>query len=161
LSIDLGRLEDGETEPMKMQLPPESCPQCGGTRLMPILWDYCFLVGEEKDAILAERAYLGLSHHYFTSVDPTLVVGRFIAKLSELPMWACLDCSPEWRQMHRLAAAEWQAGESKEAAVENHDFEKAAALLDQQCQLEAAHLPRYERLLRELIASKEAGPQRA
>jgi hypothetical protein len=90
-----------------------------------------------------------------------LVVGKFIAKLSELPMWACLDCSPEWREVHRLAGAEWRAGESTEAALEAQDFERAAALFDQQRQLEAAHLPKYERLLRELIASKEAGPRRA
>ena len=82
---------------MKMQSPPESCPRCGGTRLVAILWKCSFLDRKEKDAIAAERAYLGLSHRYFTSVDQTLVVGRFIAKLSELPAWACLVCSPEWR----------------------------------------------------------------
>ena len=150
---------------MKMQSPPESCPRCGGTRLVAILWKCSFLDRKEKDAIAAERAYLGLSHRYFTSVDQTLVVGRFIAKLSELPAWACLVCSPEWRGVHRLADAEWRAGESKEAALkasaEAHDFENAAVLFEQQRQLEAAHLPRYERLLRELIASKGTAPQGA
>ncbi len=150
---------------MNMQSPPESCPRCGGTRLVAILWKYSFLNRKEKAAIAAERAYLGLSHRYFTSVDPTLVVGRFIAKLSELPTWACLDCSPEWRGVHRLADSEWRVKESKEAAIkasaEARDFENAAVLFDQLRQLETAHLPRYERLLRELIVSKGTGPQSA
>jgi hypothetical protein len=146
---------------MRMQPPPESCTLCRGTRLVALLWNYIVFSGEEAEAIATERVYLGLSHRYFTSVDPTLVVGRFFAKLSELPAWACLDCSPEWVEVHRLAGAEWRTGVSKQAAVEAHEFEKAAALFDQQRQLEAAHVPRYERLLRELIASKGTEPQGA
>jgi len=144
---------------MRIQPPPESCTGCRGNRLVALLWNYSRFSEEETEAIAAERAYLGLSHRYFTSVDPTLVVGRFFAKQSELPTWACLDCSPEWVGVHRLAGAEWRARVSIEAAVETHDFEKAAVQFDQQCRLEVANLPRYEQLLRELIASKGTGPQ--
>jgi hypothetical protein len=56
-----------------------------------------------------------------------------------------------------LADAEWRTGESTKTAInalaEAHDFENAAVLFDQLRQLEAARLPRYERLLRELVRS--------
>jgi hypothetical protein len=124
-----------------------------------ILWDYAVLGDAEKNAIAAERAYLGLSYDYFTSVDPTLVVGRFVAKLPDLPTWACLDCSPEWREMHLLTGAEWRLHESMIAAVEAIEFEKAAALRNEERRLQAAHVPRYERLLRDLIPSNGLGRQ--
>jgi hypothetical protein len=148
-----------ETEPLKIQPPPKSCPRCGGTRVVAILWSWCFLDGDAKDAIAAERAYLALSHCYFTSVDPTLVVGRFVAKESELPTWACLDCCPEWVAVHRLAESEWRVELGKEAACMAHDFERAAAVFHDLEQLEAAHVVKYERLLRELVALKARGSE--
>ncbi len=146
---------------MRMQRAPESCTACRSNRLVALLWNYSRFSEEETEAIAAERAYLGLSHRYFTSVDPTLVVGRLFAKQSELPTWACLDCAPEWVEVHRLTGEERRAWVSIEAAVEAHDFENAAVQFDRQRRLEAAYLPRYDQLLRELIASKGTRPQRA
>jgi hypothetical protein len=139
---------------MKMQPHPKSCRRCGSTRVVALLWDHSFFSSTVQDAIATERAYLGLSHRYFTSVDPTLVVGKLVVKARDLPTWACLNCSPEWFEVHRLAGAELRAVVSKMTAFEAGDFEKAAALHGEECRLEASHVARYERLLRELIPSK-------
>jgi hypothetical protein len=60
--------------------------------------------------------------------------------------------SLQWADVNRYASAEWKAAVAKNAAAMAHDFERAAALFQDQVRLEAAHEPRYERLLRELIA---------
>ena len=120
---------------MRIQPPPEFCTRCRGTRLVAILWNYIFLDGQAKEAIEAGRAYFGLSHRYFTSVDPTLVVGRFVVKQSELPAWACRDCSPEWLAVHRLADSEWRAAELKQAAIVAQDFKRP-----QPCFMNSANL---------------------
>jgi hypothetical protein len=146
---------------MRMQARPELCTKCRGTRLVRMLWGYFDLAGEDTEAIAAEKAYLGLNHRYFTSANPTLVVGELFVKQSGLPEWVCLDCSPQWADVHRYASAEWRAAVAKNAAAMAHDFERAAALHRDQMRLEAAHEPRYERMLRELIPQKPAGPRGA
>jgi hypothetical protein len=142
---------------MQPQPPPEFCPKCHGTRLVRVLWDYIIVYDEEAEAIVAKQTYLGLGHRYFTSADPTLVVGEFVAKKSRLPGWVCLECYPQWDDVHRLASDAWQVALAKRATVDAHDFERAAALLHEQDRLEVAHAPKYERLLRELVAAKATG----
>jgi hypothetical protein len=146
---------------MRTQPLPESCTKCRGTALVRMLWGYFRLTSEDAEAISAKKTYLGLNHRYFTSADPTLVVGEFFAKKSGLPAWVCLDCSPQWADVDRLASTEWQVAVAKDAAVQAHDFERAAALLHDQQRLEAAYASRYERLLRELVARKETAPRGA
>jgi hypothetical protein len=140
---------------MRTQPLPESCTKCRGTALVRMLWGYFSLTGEEAEAISAKKTYLGLNHRYFTSANPTLVVGDFFVARSALPGWVCLDCSPQWADVHRYASAEWKAALAKDAAAQAHDFERAAILFQDQMRLEAAHEPKYEQLLRELIAPKE------
>jgi hypothetical protein len=143
---------------MRTQPLPESCARCRGTRLVRVLWDHSAFTPEETQALALEQAYLGLSHRYFTSVDPTLVVGGLVVKRCRLPTWACLDCSPQWSDVNRLAKEELEAGSAKSAAVEAGDFERAAALFDQQRRLEAAHVAKFERLLRELVPLGSSSP---
>jgi hypothetical protein len=146
---------------MRMQPRPELCTKCRGNRFVRMLWGYFDVAGEDAEAIAAGQAYLGLNHRYFTSANPTLVVGEFLVKRSGLPEWVCLDCTPQWADVHRYASAEWQTSEAKNVAIKAHDFERAAALLHDRMRLEAAHETRYERLLRELIPPRPAGPRGA
>src|SRR5690242_18615376 len=146
---------------MRTQPLPESCARCLGTRLVRVLWDHSAFTPEQTAALAVEQAYLGLSHHYFTSVDPTLVVGGLVVKRSRLPTWVCLDCFPQWSDVNRLAREELEAGSEKFAAVEAGDFERAAVLFLEQQRLERAHVAKFERLLRELVPQESPSADRA
>ena len=116
LNLGIRRLEASGRRQMRMQARPEFCTRCDGTRLLRMLWRYFDLAGEDTEAVSAGQAFLGLDHRYFTSANPTLVVGEFFAKQSSLPEWVCLDCSPQWADVHRYASAEWQIAVAKNAA---------------------------------------------
>jgi hypothetical protein len=161
LNLGIRRLNFAGRQQMQTQARPEFCTICRGTRLVRMLWCYFNLAGEDTEAIATKQAYLGLNRRYFTSANRTLVVGEFLVKQSDLPEWVCLDCSPQWADVHRYARAEWQVAVEKNAAAKTHEFERAAVLHHEQTKLEAAHEAKYERLLRELIPSTKAGPRGA
>jgi hypothetical protein len=136
---------------MPKQSPPDACPVCGSAELVRILWGYSTLAGEEREAVETGRALLGLNRRYFTST-PTTRIGRAMGlELSRLPGWVCLNCSPRWREVHRLAVSEIELEASKSAAVNAQDFERAAALWDKQRRFEEGHADEFERLITELI----------
>ncbi|WP_210420372.1 hypothetical protein [Aquisphaera giovannonii] len=122
---------------------------------MRVIWGYFELYPEDARALDAGEALLGLSHRYFTSVDPTLVVGRLVVKRSELPSWVCVDCSPQWSDLSRLASLELRASSSTIEALreglQEEDLTRLAMIRGEQERLEMEHLPKYERLLRELV----------
>jgi hypothetical protein len=143
-----------EGHPVPKQSLPDTCPKCQGSRVVGILWCYRSPYGKEAADIANKRALLGLSQSWFTSVDPTLVAGMFFAKKARLPAWACLDCAPQWIDVHRLASAELDADTAKDVAVNGGDFERAAALLYERHRVETSHVAKFERLLRELVGSE-------
>jgi hypothetical protein len=131
---------------------PAACPVCGGSHHVRVLWDYSHLTSEQAEAVANDRALLGLSHRYFTSVLSTPRVAKEMhLEPSRLPRWACLSCSPRWREFHRLALSELEAAVSKFAAFDGGDFERAAALLHAQEVLEIEHATDFERLLIQLV----------
>jgi hypothetical protein len=81
------------------------------------LWNRVRLSGQDKTDIDAGHAILG---------GP-------IQK--EAPAWACLDCAPDWLEVHRLGLQDYQWQRAKEAAVCAYEFETAARLRDRQNEL--------------------------
>lgn len=136
---------------MRMQSPPDLCPVCGGSDLVSILWGRSTLDGKEAEAVASGRALLGLNRRYFTSTPTTRLALVMRLEKLRLPGWACLGCSARWRELHRLMLAEMEIETSKFAAVNAHEFEKAAALLHAQVQLEDEHAADFKNLLTELI----------
>jgi hypothetical protein len=136
---------------MKIQQPPDSCPRCGGSRLVRILWGYSDLTDEDAKSVARGQASLGLNRRYFPRNEGSLVAGAIGIRQPHLPTWACLDCAPGWVELHQLAVSEWEIETAKFAAVEALEFEKAAALLHDQERLEHAHTADFNRLLRGLI----------
>jgi hypothetical protein len=141
---------------MSKRSPPDACPCCGSSDLVRILWGRSALTGDESEAIETGRALLGLNRRYFTSTPTTRVARAIRLEPSRLPGWVCVNCSPRWREFHRLAVSEIELEASKFAAVDALEFEKAAVLLDLQMRLEEGHAAEFERLLTELIAADTA-----
>lgn len=132
---------------------PESCPRCGGSRLVRLLWDYSELSKRDVEAVAAGEAILGLNRRYFTSANRSLVIGTLIIRATKLPCWTCLECFPNWRDLDRLARAQLDLELAKFAAAERRDFDRAADLLHDQERLEATYEGKLEQLLRELIGT--------
>ena len=120
--------------------------------MVHILWGYSVITGEEAEAVGAGRTLLGLNRRYFSALAQC---DRALAPLLEntrLPSWACLDCHPQWIDLHCLALKEWELETAKfAAAVDAGDFERAAALLQSQMALENGHAADVLRLMRELV----------
>ena len=118
---------------MEHGTPATSCPACGGSRILPIVWGWQFLDPYKKVDAEAGRVILGSRHKF------GIRVGRPIPpqypNVLGVPEWACLDCEPGWAEVHRLALEEEEARDAKTAAIESGDFEAARTALSRQDQL--------------------------
>ena len=130
---------------------PGTCPRCGGTRLVRILWCYATLTGEEARAIANGTAMLGLNYRYSRPVELAERGTALLLERSRLPSIGCLDCKPEWIALHRLAMKEWEANTAKDAASSVHDFERATREFAAQLELESVHAPELLSLVRILV----------
>ncbi len=126
---------------MAKSLRPDVCSRCGGSRIVRILWGYYTLTVQDSQAIESGQAILGLNRRYFRKDDQEAVPGATVHFFdrSRLPEWACLDCSPKWKDLHRLAARELEQEEAKQVACDAGDFEKAAVILHAQKHIELDH----------------------
>ncbi len=140
---------------MAATLPPKTCPRCGGLQIVRILWGYSTLTDADSEAIGSGQAILGLNRRYYGVHDREAVPGAVVHRLekSRLPAWACLDCSPRWIDLHRLAEQELEKEAAKEIACNAGDFEKAAAILHAQKRLENEHSPEVWAILSVLARS--------
>lgn len=126
---------------MAKSLRPDVCSRCGGSHIVRILWGYYTLTVQDSQAIESGEAILGLNGRYFRKDIQEAVPGvtlHFFER-SRLPEWACLDCSPKWKDLHRLAVRELEQEEAMQAACAAGDFEKAATILPTQKELEDEH----------------------
>ncbi len=82
-------------------------------------------------------------------------VHRF--ETSKLPAWACLDCTPRWLDLHRLAAQELKVLVALETAFKWGDFEKTPSILHALKQLEREHSQETWAVLRELASDSLIG----
>ncbi len=145
----------------RIQPLPEFCPECRGGSLVHILWGYSRIAAVQVEEVGAGRTLLGLNRRYFAAIeqgDPALAP---LLERTRLPSWACLDCRPEWIDLHQLALKECDVQTAKWAACDASDFEKAAILLQSQMKLENKHAADILRLMRELIGEAASEPPSA
>lgn len=109
--------------------PPQTCPKCGDTHVVRVLWRCVHLFGRDLEDIEAGRAILG-----FRVKKPG-------------PPWVCLRCDPEWSEVHRLAMQDYEWQLVKEEALACQDFTMAAKLRDAQIKLH----PRLASLVKKLL----------
>ena len=93
---------------------PAVCPKCGQSRIVRVLWNWVHLWGQKAEDVRSGKALLG-SRSGGTG-----------------PPWVCLECVPEWSEVHRLSTLEWQWLLAKEAALTSGEFEKAELCRDAQ-----------------------------
>jgi hypothetical protein len=136
---------------MRKPLLPGVCPSCGGSKLVRILWGYNKLNPEEEQAIGQGRALLGLNYRYLKAVAQGDPAPLLLLERSRLPTWGCLDCKPQWIDLHQLTLRQWEANAAKVDAVDASDFERAALLRDSQIGIETEQGADLLRLLQELI----------
>ncbi len=113
---------------------PATCPKCGGSRIVRILWDLGHLSCSRQihDELAAGPA---MPMRY------RLTVGR------KVPAWVCLTCDPRWEDVQRLSLQEYQWQTAKEEAVASEDYETAIRLRDSQRDLR----PRLMALVEDLL----------
>ena len=97
--------------------PPAVCPKCGRSHVVRVLWRWMHLWGQKEEDVRSGKAILGYRYG------------------PKGPPWVCLDCSPGWSEVHRLAMQEWQSQLAKEESLAAKDFEKAAWYRDLQGEL--------------------------
>jgi hypothetical protein len=135
---------------MREDSAPDRCPQCGGSRLVRILWGYSALEGRDAVAVETGRALLGLNRRYFRALRPRDPAPALLLEKTRLRRWACLDCVPRWLDLHRLTLAQWDAETAIAAAYDAGEFERVAALLHAREELERGQGTELLVLLREL-----------
>ena len=83
---------------------PTTCPKCGGSRIVRVLWDLGHLSCSRQvhDELAAGRAML---------MRYRLAVGR------QVPAWVCLSCEPRWEHVQRLSLQEYQWEIANQEAV--------------------------------------------
>jgi hypothetical protein len=87
------------------QMPlPTVCPECGGKRVLPILWGWGFLSPPQREDAEADRVILGSPHQ--SGVRHGRLIPRRHPQVLGAPDWACLDCEPGWAEVHRLGTEE-------------------------------------------------------
>ncbi|MFO0950025.1 MAG: hypothetical protein U0835_02515 [Isosphaeraceae bacterium] len=130
--------------------PPEKCPDCGGSHLVRILWDYGELSGKDVEDVTAGFACLGLNYRYFRLLEPAEPSPAQLLERALLPGWACLDCHPRWLDFQRLVQKQMELDTAKWAACRAEKFELAAALFHRQREVEQEQGAELLVLLREL-----------
>lgn len=98
------------TEPL-----PAQCPKCGADKIVHLIWPRT-PYRLKRDSIKEGKAV-------FVSIEPPGV---------EYRSWACLNCSPQWSEVHELSLQDHQLQLAKEEAVSKADFNAAAARRDEQ-----------------------------
>ena len=98
-------------------MPPAVCPKCGQPRVVRVLWNWVHLWGQKEEDVRSGKAILAARDN------------------AGGPPWVCLQCTPGWAEVHRLAMQEWEWQLAKEAAVAATEFEKAAWYRDCQDEL--------------------------
>jgi hypothetical protein len=125
-------VQSTEDRANKVEEPPAACPQCGGSHVVRILWDYAHLGTKDQGDIAAERAILA-------------------GKASrQVPSWACLTCEPRWSEVHGLACQDHRWQLAKEEAVARQDWDEAVRLRDAQYELR----PRLAALVDQLLIQR-------
>jgi len=83
---------------------PATCPKCGSSRIVRILWDLGHRICSRQlhDELAAGRAML---------MRYRLQVGR------QVPAWVCLSCEPRWEVVQRLSLQEYRWQRAKEEGV--------------------------------------------
>lgn len=99
---------------MTDQPTPSVCPRCSKPVTRLICGASVYLLGQDKAAVANGEAILGGEQN------------------AEQPAWVCLQCSPEWAEVHRLSWQDYVWQTEKEQAVESRDYELAARLRDRQ-----------------------------
>jgi hypothetical protein len=104
----MGKSEESAAEP------PAVCSACGYPRIVRVLWNWVHLWGKMAEDVRSGKAILGSRYG------------------GAGPPWVCLQCVPEWSEVHRLATLEWQWLLAKEEALNSREFEKAELCRDAQ-----------------------------
>jgi hypothetical protein len=113
---------------------PETCPFCGSDHMARILWGWFRLKPEQMGEVEAGRVILGRRRRDTararrgTAADPQHTL--------DAPQWTYLNCQPAWAEVHHMAMEEYELDLAKWKAVEAHDFEVAAAYLNQQDEID-------------------------
>jgi hypothetical protein len=92
-----------------------------------------------------------LSYRYFRAIAPDRPAPKLLLEKSRLPAWGCLDCNPRWLNLHHLTLKQWEVITAKDAAVDAGDYDRAAALLHSQEEIEEGQGADLLHLLRELV----------
>jgi len=95
-----------------------TCPRCGGTRIVRILWTKS-VPWRETEAVKTGNAVLA------TDQMP-----------QNPPAWGCLFCEPRWEIVHRLALEREKLFDKTVDAVANQKFDEAYRLKDLRVPLE-------------------------
>jgi hypothetical protein len=138
---------------MDDQFMPKLCPDCGGSKLVRILWCYYSLRAEEKDAVLQHRLILGLSFSYCGKVDKDGPTPLILLEKSRLPTWACLECKPEWLDLHELMFSKLNLDDSMTAAVISREYDQASVFSEALKKLKEKEGPEVLRLIGLLIGA--------
>jgi hypothetical protein len=115
---------------MQFARTPETCPDCGSDRVARILWGWFCPTPRQRREVEAGRAILGRWRRDSARLIPGTVDD--LHQTLEVPEWVCLNCQPGWADIHRLAIKVDELQLAKEQALEAHEFELAAAYLNQQ-----------------------------
>lgn len=99
---------------MTDQPPPSVCPRCSKPVTRLICGASVYLFKRDMAAVAIGEAILGGEQN----------AGQ--------PAWVCLNCAPDWAEVHRLAWQDYVWQVEKEQAVESRDYELAARLRDRQ-----------------------------
>jgi len=101
---------------------PATCPKCGSSRIVRILWDlgHRSCSRQVHDELAAGRAML---------MRYRLKVGR------KVPAWVCLTCEPQWEVVQHLSLQEYQWDANPEAVKWWKDSETCIVFRDAQREL--------------------------
>lgn len=112
---------------MSDETAPSTCPKCGGTHVLPILWHWIVLSEENKRLAQTGQMILGSEMWYLLGQTKKVRSSSGQPLAFPTPEWACLDCEPRWSECHRLALEVERLDEIVGVALDGQDFEKAAA----------------------------------
>jgi hypothetical protein len=119
-----------EGDAMRYEPTPSTCPICGKDQVRRILWGWVCLSTRARGDVEAGRAILGRRRRDASrggrgaDEDPDEPL--------DAPGWACLHCQPGWLNVHRMAVEVDELQLAKEKAIQAHEFEEAAAILNRQ-----------------------------
>ena len=98
---------------------------------------------------------LGLNHWYFRGDGDDPLLKSKPLKESDLPNWACLDCSPRWLELHALMLPELEFLKKMEEALMAMEFETAAKIRDERSRFAATYHEKVDHLIESLLLSPD------